>query len=342
MIVLGTSKKRQTTTGDHQRSIMTSTNICPFCLRENELGASQCAHCGVSLKNSHTDAIAPRLKAQRQSAILADRARCLDLPVDTAVGDVALFIDEIDEPIIIPRGTQMTLGRYSEESDASLIDLTAYGAIENGVSRQHALLTVKEEQITLIDLNSTNGTWHNRERLLPGKGSALQSGDRIMLARLSILVCVYTGQASDEIRFRLKSTTVDSDLTPQFLAEFVVPFLNEIAAFHAILSDWQNRKTTDMNVISMTALPGEGEISIHLTGATDSVRLVEKWLTPQKIAWGQDEPIARPTPDSIQRVSIEIGKKMIEDTAVPADANLDKITPILTTLLTNPLTLLLD
>jgi FHA domain/Transcriptional regulatory protein, C terminal len=47
------------------------------------------------------------------------------------------------------------------------------------VSRLHARLELDHEQITLIDLNSTNGTYVNGERMLPGQPRRLRAGDKI-------------------------------------------------------------------------------------------------------------------------------------------------------------------
>ncbi len=47
------------------------------------------------------------------------------------------------------------------------------------VSRLHARLELDHEQITIIDLNSTNGTYVNGERLTPGQPRRLRAGDKI-------------------------------------------------------------------------------------------------------------------------------------------------------------------
>ncbi len=45
------------------------------------------------------------------------------------------------------------------------LDLTADNGIEQGVSRQHALIKQSSDGIVLVDNNSANGTWLNAERL---------------------------------------------------------------------------------------------------------------------------------------------------------------------------------
>jgi DNA-binding winged helix-turn-helix (wHTH) protein len=52
------------------------------------------------------------------------------------------------------------------------------------VSRLHARLELDHEQITIIDLNSTNGTFVNGERLSPGCSRRLRAGDLINLGQV--------------------------------------------------------------------------------------------------------------------------------------------------------------
>jgi DNA-binding winged helix-turn-helix (wHTH) protein len=55
------------------------------------------------------------------------------------------------------------------------------------VSRLHARLELDHEQITLIDLNSTNGTYVNGERLPPGQPRRLRAGDKISFGQACLV-----------------------------------------------------------------------------------------------------------------------------------------------------------
>lgn len=68
------------------------------------------------------------------------------------------------------------------------LDLTPYGGMNKGVSRQHALLKADARQLTLVDLSSTNGTFVNGLRLRPELPFRLRHGDTIHLGRLRIEV----------------------------------------------------------------------------------------------------------------------------------------------------------
>lgn len=316
---------------------MNASNVCPFCLRENELGATQCVHCGVALKKKQTDTFSTKQVAKRQTALLEDRARCLNLPPDMVEGDVALFIADHEAPVIVRQGTRVTLGRYGDDISGPLVDLTPYGAIDRGVSRGHALLSVNDDQITLMDLNSTNGTWINQERIMSGKSISLQSGDRVMLARLRVLICVHTGEEGLEIIVYLRTAAGDAHLTPDFVATAVLPFLSALANLQAIFAGWRGQPAPELEIISMSALPDDEQLTIHLKGAAEAARLVGHWLMPLKIARMESK---RPFAAS-QTELTEIGKKIVEETAVQPDAgNIAKIRPCLEELLANPLILL--
>jgi predicted component of type VI protein secretion system len=64
------------------------------------------------------------------------------------------------------------------------LDFAAFGAMRHGVSRRHALIRPADEMLYLIDQNSTNGTWVNGQRLLPGRDFPLKDGDIIELGAL--------------------------------------------------------------------------------------------------------------------------------------------------------------
>jgi pSer/pThr/pTyr-binding forkhead associated (FHA) protein len=79
------------------------------------------------------------------------------------------------------------------------IDLAPHDAQACGVSRQHALLLPSDTGLSLIDLDSTNGTWINGLYLQPGLRYNLRSGDRIELGTLKLIVRVVGPVSEREI-----------------------------------------------------------------------------------------------------------------------------------------------
>jgi FHA domain len=69
-------------------------------------------------------------------------------------------------PVDIRSGPKL-VGRFSGDPlETNVVDLTALGAKEFGVSRRHIQLSLSDETIYVIDLGSTNGSFLNRERLI--------------------------------------------------------------------------------------------------------------------------------------------------------------------------------
>jgi hypothetical protein len=84
----------------------------------------------------------------------------------------------IEEIITIGRGVE------HENTNAVDFDLTPFGAYHFGVSRKHAIMTLKDGYLYLEDLGSTNGTRINGFQLTANQKYRLRDGDEIEFARL--------------------------------------------------------------------------------------------------------------------------------------------------------------
>jgi len=82
---------------------------------------------------------------------------------------------------------EFTLGRVSEGQPLiPEIDLSVYKAYDQGVSRLHAVLSIRTDQVSITDLGSANGTWLNGVRLPPHTAHTLKNGDLISLGTMKI------------------------------------------------------------------------------------------------------------------------------------------------------------
>lgn len=86
-------------------------------------------------------------------------------------------------------GDSMVIGR----SDATTgfkpeVDLSAFDAFAKGVSRKHALITIKDQRLMVRDLNSTNGMRLNNAVCKPGEEYRLRHGNELMLGTLRLQV----------------------------------------------------------------------------------------------------------------------------------------------------------
>ncbi|HEX2907455.1 MAG TPA: FHA domain-containing protein [Phototrophicaceae bacterium] len=108
------------------------------------------------------------------------------VPPNSSWGHETLASDELilfylmntTEAVIFPRDKRVVLGRATLDGG---INLTPYGAEQDGVSRLHAAVEVQGDLVFLMDLGSTNGTFLNNQRLKPNHSVQVRSGDQVRL-----------------------------------------------------------------------------------------------------------------------------------------------------------------
>lgn len=156
---------------------------CPYCQHRMMEGALFCEECGLSLwEDSQTHVSTRKLedgnsefsvKSGWGTATFQDR------------NQVIIHIRDAVEPITINPLGEFLMGRKDSSSGiAPDLDLTPHGALEKGVSRMHAMLRKGEEILSIIDLDSANGTYLNGQRLVAHQPRVLRDGDEIRLGRL--------------------------------------------------------------------------------------------------------------------------------------------------------------
>lgn len=106
-----------------------------------------------------------------------------------AESKIKLMVVGMSEPLVVHLDRPMILGRSDLETGFEVdVDLTPYGAAEHGVSRQHVSLELLRKTVMITDLNSTNGTYLNEQRLLPHQRRVVRDSDEIRLGKLVLRV----------------------------------------------------------------------------------------------------------------------------------------------------------
>ena len=101
---------------------------------------------------------------------------------------VRLVVRGMSEPIKFKDGAAI-LGRSDHKRAMRPdVDLTHYGAVERGVSRQHARLEIKEQRLLLTDLDSVNGTQLRGTTLRAFNPVRVRRGDDVVLGRLAFKI----------------------------------------------------------------------------------------------------------------------------------------------------------
>jgi hypothetical protein len=102
-------------------------------------------------------------------------------PLPPPTGIISAVVLRLSFPagnVEVPAGTSLVLGRDPEES----LVAAAFADYDN-VSRRHATVTVSDSgNATIRDERSTNGTFVNGDRVLPGTEARLADGDSVRLA----------------------------------------------------------------------------------------------------------------------------------------------------------------
>jgi len=151
-----------------------ATLTCPACSAHVSTTDLICFTCGANLPKirlAHEADEPPVPVTVAQKAVSAEHAR---RQISSAVLRISFPAGNVE----VPAGTSVLLGRDPAES----LVAAAFEDCEN-VSRRHALVTVDDYgHASIRDENSTNGTFVNGDRLLPGTDVRLVDGDTVRLA----------------------------------------------------------------------------------------------------------------------------------------------------------------
>ncbi len=143
---------------------------CPACAAEVKPDDLICFTCGANLPRRRPDEDPPAAATVMQEYLRRDERRGL---ISAAVLRLAFATGNVE----IPAGTSLLLGRDPAES----LVAAAFAGFEN-VSRRHATVTVDDAgRATIRDEHSTNGTYVNGDRVLPGTAVRLADGDTVRL-----------------------------------------------------------------------------------------------------------------------------------------------------------------
>jgi ribosomal protein L37E len=176
------------------------TLSCPDCGVRVQQEDLICFRCGANLPHAHVpdeDLLTPTVSQQfiRAGIDPATCPRCGTQAPDPAdvicarcggplpqtrqrISTVVMRITFPTGNVDIPAGTSVLLGRDPAES----LVAAAFARYDN-VSRRHATVQVDDwGHASIRDENSTNGTYVNDDRVLPGAEVRLVDGDRVRLA----------------------------------------------------------------------------------------------------------------------------------------------------------------
>lgn len=159
---------------DSERRVpVMATLTCPACAAKVGPSDLICFTCGANLPKA-------RLVQESEDSLPVTVAQ-KTIPPDLARRSISSSVLQLSFPagnVEVPAGTSILLGRDPAES----LVAAAFDGCEN-VSRRHAMILVDDlGHASIRDEGSTNGTFVNGDRLLPGVDVRLVDGDTVRLA----------------------------------------------------------------------------------------------------------------------------------------------------------------
>ena len=160
--------------------------ICPNCNHQEPEGAIFCSDCGTKLIGPDGLSTAV-IQATEAISAAPEPAQKPAAPIPVSGAQINLHIIRTGQIIPLEGQTDYTIGRVSEgQSILPDVDLSAFDAYTQGVSRLHASFRVRGGAYYIEDLGSSNGTRINNTKIPPLVEQSIQNGDVISLGRFKI------------------------------------------------------------------------------------------------------------------------------------------------------------
>ncbi|MEM6284281.1 MAG: FHA domain-containing protein [Chloroflexota bacterium] len=178
----------------------TNTIECPVCGFENRAGSLMCDNCGTLLNLMAESRRATRDLRDYRDALGDDAAKAVESSSNERVRgaeyrigmSVQLRVEEASQPVVINPEMltgDVIMGRRDPITEqVPEVDLDRYAGYRMGVSRRHAILRLIGDELKLIDLGSSNGTYLNGERLEARKPTTILEGDVMRLGQIIMKV----------------------------------------------------------------------------------------------------------------------------------------------------------
>jgi len=163
---------------------------CPACGQESMEGELVCTNCGTFLRTGghlHTDPLDEAENAKAPTGLAAPT-------YDTAPIGAMLVLQGVTDrrQIVVPRKmTSALFGRNDRLAGLMVdIDLSSEDGQTRGVSRRHARVRFVNDRYLIEDLESLNGTFLNRRKLVPFVPEVLHDGDELRFGSLTFVVAL--------------------------------------------------------------------------------------------------------------------------------------------------------
>lgn len=162
------------------------TIFCPNCSNQEPQGAIFCSECGTKLIGS--DGLSTASIRTTDSRVLQTEPPPKPAaPIPVSGAQINLHIIRTGQLIPLEGRSDYTIGRVSDgQSILPDIDLAPFDGYSQGVSRLHVTVKLRDGQVFVEDLGSSNGTRINNTKIPSLVDYMIQHGDVISLGRFKI------------------------------------------------------------------------------------------------------------------------------------------------------------
>jgi len=174
---------------------------CPACGEDNLPGSKFCSNCGFNMDEPAEpvaevevtpepvveEAVA-EVEAEVEPAVVeeVEPAPVVDAEPPAPTGQPRFIVRDTGAEILLPSAEgEYFIGREDPISGVfPEVDMNPYEGEHYGVSRRHAKLIIDAGLVFIEDLDSTNFTFVDRQKLAPRTPTALSNGDEVRLGKL--------------------------------------------------------------------------------------------------------------------------------------------------------------
>jgi pSer/pThr/pTyr-binding forkhead associated (FHA) protein len=162
-----------------------NVQTCVNCKAQFGPDVLYCTNCGYILPQALS-------KTNRTQLIGAQQNQAANLQWGTGYfhqrARLFLRVEQNDSAIHVPLyGASVILGRDAT-SETAYVDLASFGARELGVSRRHIRIDRTQDVLRVTDLESANGTYLNRTKLIAGVPHTLRNRAVLQLGQMVMRV----------------------------------------------------------------------------------------------------------------------------------------------------------
>jgi len=160
--------------------------VCPSCGAENLPGTLFCVQCGTYLPSGGPLRTEP-LPEQEDGRPARPRIDGADFDERERTIRIEVTVQQTGRKMMLSADRELLVGRLDAAHGIfPEMDMTTDDGLEQGVSRRHARIYTRDGTCFVEDLDSTNGTFLNGERITPYLPYAFHDGDSLTFGTLKL------------------------------------------------------------------------------------------------------------------------------------------------------------